>query len=103
MERGAGAPLGMRPRKRSGGARSDEVTMKLCGFEVGLEHPLFVIAGPCVVESREMAMDTAGKLKKKKAALGPSFFFKTPHDTGNPQFRKTFLRLGVEKGLRMLS
>src|SRR5258708_32798689 len=103
MERGAGAPLGMRPRKRSGGARSDEVTMKLCGFEVGLEHPLFVIAGPCVVESREMAMDTAGKLKEMTAALGMPFIYKSSYDKANRSSGKSFRGLGVDKGLEILA
>src|SRR5258706_593980 len=77
--------------------------MKLCGFDVGLDHPLFVIAGPCVVESREMAMDTAGKLKEMTAALGIPFIYKSSYDKANRSSGKSFRGLGVGKGLEILA
>jgi 2-dehydro-3-deoxyphosphooctonate aldolase (KDO 8-P synthase) len=77
--------------------------MKLCGFDVGLEHPLFIIAGPCVVESREMAMDTAGKLKEMTAALGIPFIYKSSYDKANRSSSKSFRGLGVDKGLEILA
>jgi len=57
--------------------------MKLCGHEVGLERPLFLIAGPCVVESRELQIDVAGKLKEVTAKLGVPFIFKSSYDKAN--------------------
>src|SRR3954467_6808843 len=84
-------------------ARSDEVTMKLCGFDVGLDRPLFVIAGPCVVESRQMAFDTAGELKQMTGALGISFIYKSSYDKANRSSGKSFRGLGVDKGLEILA
>jgi 2-dehydro-3-deoxyphosphooctonate aldolase (KDO 8-P synthase) len=77
--------------------------MKLCGFEVGLDRPLFLIAGPCVVESREMAMDTAGKLKEMTAALGIPFIYKSSYDKANRSSSKSFRGLGMGKGLEILA
>ncbi len=77
--------------------------MKLCGFEVGLDRPLFVIAGPCVVESREMAMDTAGKLKEMTAALGIPFIYKSSYDKANRSSTKSFRGMGMGKGLEILA
>ncbi|HYN27252.1 MAG TPA: 3-deoxy-8-phosphooctulonate synthase [Burkholderiales bacterium] len=77
--------------------------MKLCGFEVGLDRPLFLIAGPCVVESREMAMDTAGKLKEMTAALGIPFIYKSSYDKANRSSTKSFRGLGMGKGLEILA
>jgi 2-dehydro-3-deoxyphosphooctonate aldolase (KDO 8-P synthase) len=77
--------------------------MKLCGFEVGLDRPLFIIAGPCVVESREMAMDTAGKLKEMTAALGIPFIYKSSYDKANRSSTKSFRGLGMGKGLEILA
>ena len=77
--------------------------MKLCGFDVGLEHPLFIIAGPCVVESREMAMDTAGRLREMTAALGIPFVYKSSYDKANRSSSKSFRGLGVDKGLEILA
>ena len=54
--------------------------MKLCHFDVGLEHPLFLIAGPCVIESKQMAIDTAGQLKEITSALGIPFIYKSSYD-----------------------
>jgi len=77
--------------------------MKLCGFEVGLEHPLFLIAGPCVVESRQMALDTAGKLKEIAAAVGVPFIYKSSYDKANRSSGTSFRGLGMEKGLEILA
>jgi len=77
--------------------------MKLCGFEVGLEHPLFLIAGPCVVESRQMALDTAGKLKEIAAAVGVPFIYKSSYDKANRSSGKSFRGLGMDKGLEILA
>jgi 2-dehydro-3-deoxyphosphooctonate aldolase (KDO 8-P synthase) len=77
--------------------------MKLCGFEVGLNQPLFLIAGPCVIESEQMAMDTAGQLKEMTAALGINFIYKSSYDKANRSSNKTFRGLGMQEGLRILS
>ena len=77
--------------------------MKLCGFDAGLEHPLFVIAGPCVVESRAMAMDTAGQLKEITAALGIPFIYKSSYDKANRSSGTAFRGLGMDKGLEILA
>jgi 2-dehydro-3-deoxyphosphooctonate aldolase (KDO 8-P synthase) len=80
-----------------------ERCMKLCGFDVGLEHPLFLIAGPCVVESREMAMDTAGQLKEICASVGVPFIYKSSYDKANRSSGKSFRGLGMDKGLQILA
>src|SRR3954469_2459655 len=77
--------------------------MKLCGFDVGLERPLFVIAGPCVVESRQMAFDTAGELKQMTGALGISFIYKSSYDKANRSSGKSIRGLGMDKGLQILA
>jgi 2-dehydro-3-deoxyphosphooctonate aldolase (KDO 8-P synthase) len=77
--------------------------MKLCGFEVGLDQPLFLIAGPCVIESEQMAMDTAGQLKEICAELGINFIYKSSYDKANRSSGKTFRGLGMQEGLRILS
>ena len=77
--------------------------MKLCGFEVGIDRPLFVIAGPCVVESRDMALDTAGKLKEITAAVGVPFIYKSSYDKANRSSSKSFRGLGMSKGLEILA
>ena len=77
--------------------------MKLCGFEVGLDQPLFLIAGPCVIESEQMALDTAGQLKEMTAALGINFIYKSSYDKANRSSTKTFRGLGMQEGLRILS
>jgi 2-dehydro-3-deoxyphosphooctonate aldolase (KDO 8-P synthase) len=76
--------------------------MKLCGFEVGLEHPFFLIAGPCVIESRQMAFDTAGALKEITAALGIPFIYKSSFDKANRSSGTSFRGLGMDKGLEIL-
>jgi 2-dehydro-3-deoxyphosphooctonate aldolase (KDO 8-P synthase) len=77
--------------------------MKLCGFEVGLEHPIFLIAGTCVIESRQMAMDTAGTLKEITSALGIPFIYKSSFDKANRSSGKSFRGLGMDKGLEILA
>jgi len=77
--------------------------MKLCGFEVGLDRPLFLIAGPCVIESREMALDTAGRLKEICAGLGIPFIYKSSYDKANRSSGKSFRGLGMEQGLDILA
>ena len=68
--------------------------MKLCNFDVGLEHPLFLIAGPCVIESQQMAIDTAGKLKEITTALGIPFIYKSSYDKANRSSNSTFRCFG---------
>ncbi|MDB5805504.1 MAG: 2-dehydro-3-deoxyphosphooctonate aldolase [Betaproteobacteria bacterium] len=77
--------------------------MKLCGFEVGADKPLFLLAGPCVVESREMAMETAGRLKEMTAKLGIPFIYKSSYDKANRSSSKSFRGLGMQTGLKILS
>lgn len=77
--------------------------MKLCGFEVGLDRPIFLIAGPCVIESRELAMDTAGELKTICSAAGIPFIFKSSYDKANRSSSKSFRGLGMDKGLEILA
>ncbi len=77
--------------------------MKLCSFEVGLQHPLFLIAGPCVIESRELAIEVAGRLKEICAALGMPFIFKSSYDKANRSSGKSYRGLGMEKGLEILA
>lgn len=76
--------------------------MKLCGFDVGIEHPLFLIAGPCVIESKQMAIDTAGQLKEIAAAVGVPFIYKSSYDKANRSSTKTFRGFGMEEGLKIL-
>ncbi|HEY0562609.1 MAG TPA: 3-deoxy-8-phosphooctulonate synthase [Methylophilus sp.] len=76
--------------------------MKLCHFEAGLEHPLFLIAGPCVIESREFAIETAGQLKEIAARVGIPFIYKSSYDKANRSSTKTFRGFGMEEGLRIL-
>jgi 2-dehydro-3-deoxyphosphooctonate aldolase (KDO 8-P synthase) len=77
--------------------------MKLCHFEAGLEHPLFVIAGPCVVESRQLAFDTAGTLKELCASLQIPFIYKSSYDKANRSSGKSFRGLGMDTGLAILA
>jgi len=77
--------------------------MKLCGFAAGLDRPLFLIAGPCVVESRDMAMDTAGELKRICAELNVPFIYKSSYDKANRSSIKSFRGLGMDKGLEILA
>ncbi len=77
--------------------------MLLCGHEVGLNQPLFLIAGPCVVESQQLALDVAGELKEITASLGIPFIFKSSYDKANRSSGKSFRGLGMEQGLKILS
>ncbi|MES2318889.1 MAG: 3-deoxy-8-phosphooctulonate synthase [Pseudomonadota bacterium] len=77
--------------------------MKLCGFDVGLEHPIFLIAGTCVIESRQMAMDTAGTLKEITSALGIPFIYKSSFDKANRSSGVSFRGPGIDKGLEILA
>ena len=76
--------------------------MKLCGFEAGLDQPLFLIAGPCVVESEQLAFDTAGRLKEITATLGIPFIYKSSFDKANRSSAKSYRGPGLEAGLRIL-
>ena len=76
--------------------------MKLCGFEVGLDKPLFLIAGPCVIESEQLALDTAGYLKELTTTLGIPFIYKSSFDKANRSSHESFRGLGVETGLAIL-
>src|SRR5690348_18424065 len=77
--------------------------MKLCGFEVGLDKPFFLIAGPCVVESEQLQMDVAGQLKEMTRELGIPFIFKSSYDKANRSSGKSFRGPGMEKGLEILA
>jgi 2-dehydro-3-deoxyphosphooctonate aldolase (KDO 8-P synthase) len=76
--------------------------MNLCGFEVGLDKPFFLIAGPCVIESKELAHDTAGRLKEITARLGIPFIYKSSFDKANRSSGKSFRGLGMDNGLKIL-
>ena len=92
LQRGAEAPLYERL-----------FPMKLCGFEAGLDRSFFLIAGPCVVESRELAMNTAGELQTICSELGIPFIFKASYDKANRSSSKSFRGLGMDKGLEILA
>jgi 2-dehydro-3-deoxyphosphooctonate aldolase (KDO 8-P synthase) len=77
--------------------------MKLCGFDVGLDKPFFLIAGPCVIESHQMALDTAGYLKQITTELGIPFIYKSSFDKANRSSGTSFRGLGMEKGLEILA
>jgi 2-dehydro-3-deoxyphosphooctonate aldolase (KDO 8-P synthase) len=76
--------------------------MKLCGFDVGLSRPLFLIAGPCVVESKELAVESAGRLKEITSALGIPFIYKSSYDKANRSSSQSFRGLGMDGGLKIL-
>ncbi|MDH5190364.1 MAG: 3-deoxy-8-phosphooctulonate synthase [Gammaproteobacteria bacterium] len=76
--------------------------MKLCGFEIGIDKPIFLIAGPCVIESEQLALDTAGQLKEITDKVGIPFIYKSSFDKANRSSTKSFRGLGVEEGLRIL-
>lgn len=77
--------------------------MKLCGFDVGLNQPLFLIAGPCVIESEQMAMDTAGQLKEICNELQINFIYKSSYDKANRSSGKSFRGFGLDAGLKILA
>jgi 2-dehydro-3-deoxyphosphooctonate aldolase (KDO 8-P synthase) len=76
--------------------------VRLCGFQAGLEHPLFLIAGPCVIESEQLAIDTAGTLRELTSRLGVPFIYKSSFDKANRSSGSSFRGPGVEEGLRIL-
>ena len=75
--------------------------MKLCSFDVGLDKPFFLIAGPCVVESEQLQMDTAGTLKEITTSLGIPFIFKSSYDKANRSSGTSFRGPGMQKGLEL--
>jgi 2-dehydro-3-deoxyphosphooctonate aldolase (KDO 8-P synthase) len=77
--------------------------MRICGFEVGLYQPFFLIAGPCVIESRQLAIDTAGQLKEIAGSLGIPFIYKSSFDKANRSSGKSFRGPGIDAGLKILS
>lgn len=77
--------------------------MKLCGFDVGLDRPFFLISGPCVVESEQLQMDVAGRLKEITSALGVPFIFKSSYDKANRSSGASFRGPGMERGLEILA
>src|ERR1700754_552129 len=77
--------------------------MKLCGFEVGLDRPFFLISGPCVVESEQLQMDVAGQLKEITASLGIPFIFKSSYDKANRSSGASFRGPGMTRGLEILA
>ena len=77
--------------------------MKLCGFDVGLDQPFFLIAGPCVVESEQLQLDVAGQLKEITSSLGIKFIFKSSFDKANRTSHTSFRGPGMEEGLRVLA
>ncbi len=77
--------------------------MKLCGFDAGLDRPLFLIAGPCVVESEQLQMDVAGQLREITGSLGVPFIFKSSYDKANRSSGRSFRGPGMEKGLEILA
>jgi 2-dehydro-3-deoxyphosphooctonate aldolase (KDO 8-P synthase) len=77
--------------------------MDLCGFKAGLDQPFFLIAGPCVVESRDLALDTAGELKEICARAGVSLIYKSSYDKANRTSIKSFRGMGMDKGLEILN
>jgi 2-dehydro-3-deoxyphosphooctonate aldolase (KDO 8-P synthase) len=77
--------------------------MNLCGFEVGLAHPFFLIAGPCVIESRQLALDTAGRLKEICQELNVPFIYKSSYDKANRSSSQSFRGLGIDEGLAILA
>jgi 2-dehydro-3-deoxyphosphooctonate aldolase (KDO 8-P synthase) len=77
--------------------------MKLCGFDIGLEKPFFLIAGPCVIESRQMAFDTAGQLLEITKALGIPFIYKSSFDKANRSSGTSYRGPGMDEGLQILA
>jgi 2-dehydro-3-deoxyphosphooctonate aldolase (KDO 8-P synthase) len=82
--------------------REESNAMKLCGFDVGLTRPLFLIAGPCVVESEQLQLEVAGRLKEMTQALGIPFIFKSSYDKANRSSGTSFRGPGMDKGLEIL-
>ena len=77
--------------------------MKLCGFEAGLDRPFFLIAGPCVAESKALCLDIAGRMKEVCAGLGIPYIFKASYDKANRSSSQSFRGLGIDEGLSILA
>jgi 2-dehydro-3-deoxyphosphooctonate aldolase (KDO 8-P synthase) len=77
--------------------------MKLCGFEIGIDKPIFLIAGPCVAESEQLCLDIAGRMKEIAGKLGLPYIFKASYDKANRSSSKSFRGLGMDEGLRILA
>ncbi|NBQ91227.1 MAG: 3-deoxy-8-phosphooctulonate synthase [Betaproteobacteria bacterium] len=77
--------------------------MKLCGFDVGIQHPFFLIAGPCVVESQSLQLEVAGRLKEVTSELGIPFIFKSSYDKANRSSGSSFRGPGMDRGLEILA
>jgi 2-dehydro-3-deoxyphosphooctonate aldolase (KDO 8-P synthase) len=77
--------------------------MQVCNFKIGLDQPFFLIAGPCVIESEQFAVDTAGKLKEMTERLKINFIYKSSYDKANRTSSKSFRGLGIDEGLRILA
>ena len=97
LHQGRGGPPGRRQQVAQGRR------MNLCGYEVGLDRPFFLIAGPCVVESEQLQMDTAGTLKEITSALGIPFIFKSSYDKANRSSGASFRGPGMQRGLEILA
>src|SRR5262245_21945424 len=95
-----GAP---RTRWPSLSRRPDVPAVNLCGYDVGLDRPFFLIAGPCVVESRQLQLDVAGELKAICADLEIPFVFKSSYDKANRSSHGSYRGLGIDEGLRILA
>jgi 2-dehydro-3-deoxyphosphooctonate aldolase (KDO 8-P synthase) len=80
----------------------EKLIMKICNFNIGLDQPFFLIAGPCVIESEQLAIDTAGQLKEITKRLGINFIYKSSFDKANRTSHQSFRGLGFEEGLRIL-
>ena len=76
--------------------------MNICGFEIGVDQPFFLIAGPCVIESEDLALETAGRLQEITAELSIPFIYKSSFDKANRSSHSSFRGLGMDKGLRIL-
>jgi len=82
--------------------KEKRVNMNICGFEIGLDKPFFLIAGPCVIESEQLAIDTAGYMKEVTQRLGIPYIYKSSFDKANRSSHQSFRGLGLEKGLQIL-
>jgi 2-dehydro-3-deoxyphosphooctonate aldolase (KDO 8-P synthase) len=82
--------------------QSSNPSIDLCGFRAGLDHPLFLIAGTCVIESEQLALDTAGTLKEMAGKLGIPFIYKSSFDKANRSSHSSYRGPGLEQGLRIL-
>ncbi len=93
----------MRPWRGAKGLACGDDSVNLCGFQVGLDQPFFLIAGPCVIESRDFAFDVAGRMKELTGSLGIPYIFKASYDKANRSSGKSFRGIGMDKGLEVLA